>query len=224
MGKYAPPCIYKATSKTTGLSYIGQTTQGLHRRKLNHLKCINNNEGSSLFYTAMRCLGSNDFEWEILYEITDPYLTQEEIITILNSKEIEFIEKYDTLERGYNEREGGGNAVREDYSHLTQEEKEQIQKEKYSKKKRERHRIDLKRKQRIKEKHILNKEKINAAKRERHKNNEERLKRRRSYRNEYLRKYRAEHREELNKKQMIRKRERKILKEVMPDEVYDNRP
>ena len=152
MVKYAHPCIYKATSKTTGLSYIGQTTQGLHKRQLNHLKCINNNENHSAFYTALRSLGADDFEWGTLYEITDSSLTQIEIINILNKKEIEFIEKYDTLEKGYNKKLGGGNAIRENYSGLTQVEKEQLQKEKYSKKKRERHKTDLKRKQRIREK------------------------------------------------------------------------
>ena len=111
------PCIYKATSKTTGICYIGQTVRGLHIRKRQHLIDTKNHEHECDFHRAIRDLGENDFEWEIVFSIDSPKLSRKEIVSILNQKELELVPGRIEL----NERAGGGNYVRLDLSHLTAE-------------------------------------------------------------------------------------------------------
>lgn len=211
------PCIYKATSKTNGKSYIGQSKMGLKYRKEKHYQLIQQGKGiRNKFYRHVRIRGWNDFRWSVLYTIKNPNLTEEEILDRLNKKEIEYIQKYDTVNNGYNIRKGGGNKPRADYAGLTPDEKIKIQKEKYKVNKRERHREH--REERL-EKRRKRREEINRRKRERHQRPEvkaHRKARRSKYRPQYLKEYRALHKEELNEKQRIRKRNKRLKKEVMP--------
>lgn len=93
--------IYKATSKTTGKSYIGYTQQLLPRRMSNH-KCKALKGSTLYFHQAIQKYGWDDFEWEILFESWDNdfcHKVAEQLI----------IETWDSLENGYNLTVGGGN-------------------------------------------------------------------------------------------------------------------
>lgn len=87
--------IYKATNLINGKYYIGKTTQSLEKR-------INQHKGSSIkgkfsiFYSAIRKYGIENFKWEILAKCTN--------IETLNKLEIYFISK--NIE-GYNIGKGG---------------------------------------------------------------------------------------------------------------------
>lgn len=88
--------IYKATSKTTKMSYIGQA-KNFNTRKNQHLKATDYYD----FHRAIRELGSEDFCWEILEECADEKM---------NEREIYWIAYYDTYYNGYNMTKGGDNA------------------------------------------------------------------------------------------------------------------
>lgn len=91
--------IYKHTSKTTGLSYIGLTKFTLEQRLNEHIKeSLNNSE--NLFHKAIREFGIEDFESIILEDgISD--------LSILKEREIYWIEYYNTYKNGYNMTKGG---------------------------------------------------------------------------------------------------------------------
>lgn len=90
--------IYKATNIINGKSYIGQSIQTIEQRKTNHIRCALNN-ASQEFPTVLRKYGIDSFKWEILCEC--------ESIDELNKKEIFYIKKYDTKNKGYNMVNGG---------------------------------------------------------------------------------------------------------------------
>ena len=127
------PCIYKATSKTTGLSYIGQSTEGLYIRKAKHLKRFNRGEWSSKnkFYTAMKELGFEDFNWSILFTVENVNQPLQTIIDILNDKEKFYIKELNTLAEGYNYTQGGGHKIPKDYSGLSMSEKDKVKRAYY---------------------------------------------------------------------------------------------
>ena len=85
--------IYKFTSKTTGLSYIGKSID-IDRRYKEHRT---RNDGYT-FHNAIKEHGWDDFEFEIL-ELWSP----EE----LNEKEQYWIAFYNSYKNGYNETPGG---------------------------------------------------------------------------------------------------------------------
>jgi len=69
--------IYMATSKTTGKSYIGQTSRSLSIRKTEHSR---EKKSNSLFHNAIRKYGADDFIWQI--------------ITTVPNEELDFHEKF----------------------------------------------------------------------------------------------------------------------------------
>lgn len=90
--------IYKFTSKTTGLSYIGKSID-IERRYREH----RTKDDGYTFHNARKEHGWEDFEFEIL-EICNP----EE----LNQKEQYWIAFYNSYHNGYNETPGGeGNSM-----------------------------------------------------------------------------------------------------------------
>ena len=120
------PCIYKATSKTTGLSYIGQCRFGINRRKSQHIDRAFKKNRQTLFCTALRDLGIEDFEWSIL-ETVDPSLSPEMLQEQLNFLERHYVKVYNSYNNGYNMGPGGDGGVR--YKYATLEEKEQAWRE-----------------------------------------------------------------------------------------------
>lgn len=92
--------IYKAENKINGKVYIGQTVQGLSRRKTRHKYDSLNNIYDNFFYRAIRKYGFDNFEWSILCE-TD---SREK----LNALEKFYISAYRKITNVYNSNDGGG--------------------------------------------------------------------------------------------------------------------
>lgn len=86
--------IYRAVSKTTGLSYIGQT-KNLSNRILTHWY---GRKSGSKFHNAMLELGRDDFEWEVLEEVDESFSDE---------REQYWIKYYNSSEEGYNGDTGG---------------------------------------------------------------------------------------------------------------------
>lgn len=100
--------IYKATSKTTGKVYIGQSSQTLQDRINQHNSHAFNQQYNYHFHSAIRKYGANDFIYEI---IEDGIKTIEE----LNIREKYWIAQYDSYYNGYNSTFGGdGHQTRDD--------------------------------------------------------------------------------------------------------------
>ncbi len=103
MKKYC--IIYKATNKINGKSYIGQTINGLNKRKYNHEKESEYNNTSNVFHNAIRKYGNDAFEWEIISK-GFPYL-------FIDIFEMYWINYYNTYEGdGYNMTKGGNKPPR----------------------------------------------------------------------------------------------------------------
>ena len=88
--------IYKATCKTTGLCYIGQTVcykdrLVWHKRDMKYL--------NDKFHIALMTYGWEDFTWEIIEKCE---------VKMLNEREKYWIQYYDSFNNGYNSDSGGG--------------------------------------------------------------------------------------------------------------------
>ena len=87
--------IYKYTNKINGKQYIGQTIRTFESRHKDHLRA-----NSTYFDRALSKYGEDNFDWEIIYEASDA--------DELNQKEMELIQKHNTLSpNGYNVTLGG---------------------------------------------------------------------------------------------------------------------
>ena len=86
--------IYKATNVLTDECYIGQTTNTLHNRMVDHLYEAFNRLRKDKFHTALREFGANNFRWEQIASSNN--------YTNLYKKERELIIKYDSINFGYN--------------------------------------------------------------------------------------------------------------------------
>lgn len=95
--------IYKATCKTTGLCYIGQTVFPLEVRMNTHKENSKGRKGK--FYDAIRQYGWNDFIWETIDTVK---AEEPELTDTLNTKEIYWISVFDSFQNGYNGDKGGG--------------------------------------------------------------------------------------------------------------------
>lgn len=98
--------IYKYTSPS-GKSYIGQTVKE-NKRKAQHKRSAFNEMDAAYnapFHKAIRKYGWDSFKYEILYTIIDD--NEELVRDELNKREIYYIGKYNTLEKGYNCTIGG---------------------------------------------------------------------------------------------------------------------
>lgn len=97
--------IYKYTNKINGHCYIGQsiditTRQYSHKRSAYNEKSKDHN---SQFHQALRKYGLNNFDFEVVAELTPDEYTRE----TLNQLEKFFIKYYDSFHNGYNATEGG---------------------------------------------------------------------------------------------------------------------
>ena len=100
--------IYKATSKTTGKVYIGQSCQSLDKRMNQHLsRAMTNYDPNNHFHNAIRKYGFSDFSFEI---IEDNIIDNE----TLNEREKYWIEQYNSYYDGYNSTFGGDCGLRRD--------------------------------------------------------------------------------------------------------------
>jgi len=87
--------IYKATNKTNGMSYIGQTIHSLEHRKKEHIE-----RKGYYFHRAINKYGKENFEWEVL----EKFDFKEE----LDEMEFHYIMQYNSKSpNGYNLTFGG---------------------------------------------------------------------------------------------------------------------
>jgi group I intron endonuclease len=92
--------IYKIVNTINTKVYIGQTTRSIAARFKEHLRNCNTASKKSMhLYTAMNAYGKDNFSIELLEEAA----SQDE----LNEKEIYWINYYDSLNNGYNMKQGG---------------------------------------------------------------------------------------------------------------------
>lgn len=91
--------IYAITNSVNGKRYIGQSRQGLARRKGEHMHRFNLGERDHKLYQAMRKHGIENFTFEILCNaLRAEYLDDLEML---------FIERFNTFRNGYNMTCGG---------------------------------------------------------------------------------------------------------------------
>jgi len=91
--------IYIATNTINNKVYIGQTIQGLQKRKSQHIKNAVSKCDNMYFHKAIRKYGKDNFKWEVLVDCP---------ISDLNDQEIYWIKYWDSFgKRGYNSTIGG---------------------------------------------------------------------------------------------------------------------
>lgn len=95
--------IYKVTNQENGKIYIGQTIQTLNERKNKHYYKARQEEYTTHFINALRKYPEEVFIWEIIDEAE----TQE----ALDEKEKYWIAYYNSVEEGYNTKDGGQTIV-----------------------------------------------------------------------------------------------------------------
>ena len=91
--------IYKAQNTITGQIYVGATSQGIEQRRLDHIY-KSNQASATVFQEAIATFGIDAFTWNQI----DTASNQNE----LAEKEIQYIQKYDSFQLGYNLNKGGG--------------------------------------------------------------------------------------------------------------------
>lgn len=97
--------IYKFTNKINQHIYIGQSID-LQQRKNAHYSAAfnpNANDYNSQFHQAIRKYGIDNFDYEVIVEISPLEYTPQ----ILNELERYFIQYYNSYQNGYNATEGG---------------------------------------------------------------------------------------------------------------------
>lgn len=97
--------IYKITNLQNNKVYIGLTTQGLARRKGEHIYRLNSGERDHKLYNAMRKYGINSFSFESICSALLP--------EHLGELEQYFIKEYNSFNRGYNMTIGGDTVSQE---------------------------------------------------------------------------------------------------------------
>ena len=91
--------IYRIVNLVNGKSYVGQTRQGLARRKGEHIHRFNLGERDHKLYQAMRKHGIENFKFEVLCNCLKP--------EYLDEMERHFIAELNSFNRGYNMTCGG---------------------------------------------------------------------------------------------------------------------
>lgn len=86
--------IYKATNLITNECYIGQTTNTLHNRRVDHEYEAFKRNRKDKFHSALREFGCKNFKWEEIASSNNH--------TNLAKKEREMIIKHNSIEYGYN--------------------------------------------------------------------------------------------------------------------------
>jgi hypothetical protein len=100
--------IYSITNKNNGKKYIGQHCGDGDKRWRQHLRAAFEIETPGKLYNSMRSHGEDAWEYKV-EAVVNIELGQRE----LDRLEIYFINKYNSVENGYNVTYGGGGGVRE---------------------------------------------------------------------------------------------------------------
>lgn len=99
--------IYKISNNQNNKVYIGQTRIGINERWLQHLQSSDRyDKWKSYLHKSMKAYGKENFKIEKIEEIVCN--TEDELKTLLNEKEIYYIDFYNSLSpNGYNLTRGG---------------------------------------------------------------------------------------------------------------------
>ena len=108
--------IYKIINLITGKSYIGQTKRSLKWRWKKHYD--ERNQYDHHFCRALRLYSKDQWIIEILEEVSDS--------SLLNEREIYWIDYFDTYHNGYNSTLGGHEATRPKGFTLSEEHKKKL--------------------------------------------------------------------------------------------------
>lgn len=100
-------CVYMARSKTNNKVYIGKTQCMLQERIRNHKRDSRKNKCASKFYNHVNKYGWDDIEWSILLQLDSQSILSDSEKELLCSKEMEYIEFYDSINSGLNIMRGG---------------------------------------------------------------------------------------------------------------------
>lgn len=104
--------IYKITNKINDKIYIGQTARDIDSRYYEHKKCAENTNTNQPLYNAMRKYGVEAFKVELVEECDE---------SMLNDREIYYIDKYNSYKNGYNATLGGDGRPTTDYDQLAKD-------------------------------------------------------------------------------------------------------
>jgi group I intron endonuclease len=91
--------IYSITNNVNGKVYVGQSRQGLARRKGEHMHRFNRGERDHKLYLAMRKHGVENFRFDVLCHCLKP--------EYLDEMEACYIAQFNSFNRGYNMTCGG---------------------------------------------------------------------------------------------------------------------
>lgn len=97
--------IYKYTNKLNGKVYIGQTIHENARKNEHKCHAKSRPHTQSAFYNAIDKYGWDNFEYTVLKTVSAD--TMKELKSKLNPLEIEYIQKYNSYNNGYNNTLGG---------------------------------------------------------------------------------------------------------------------
>ena len=100
--------IYKFTHIETGRSYIGQTIQDPNQRRLEHIADSRYTTREYHFHNAIRKYGIDAFSFEVIAKASS--------LDELNLLEEKYIEKFDSINNGFNIRKAGGNKTHSEES------------------------------------------------------------------------------------------------------------
>jgi group I intron endonuclease len=100
--------IYKFTHIESGRSYIGQTIQDPNRRRLEHVCHSNHSPKTYHFHNALNLYSIDAFTFEVI--------ANAESLEELNSLETKYINQFDSINNGFNIRDGGGNKLHSEES------------------------------------------------------------------------------------------------------------
>lgn len=107
--------IYKVTNLIDGKIYIGKTEKTLEQRKSRHLYQVNNKQYNSIFHSAIRKYGQENFIWEIIDNCL--FIELEKF----------YIKKFNSkAPNGYNLTDGGEGMCGYSYGPLSDEHKKKI--------------------------------------------------------------------------------------------------
>jgi group I intron endonuclease len=95
--------IYKFTHIESGRSYIGQTIQDPNQRRLEHIADSRYTTKEYHFHNALRKYGINSFTFEVIANAAD--------LNELNLLEEQYVNRYDSINNGFNIRQAGSNKL-----------------------------------------------------------------------------------------------------------------
>ena len=110
--------IYKWTHIESGRCYIGQSTQDPNQRRLEHISHSRYSEKTYHFHNALRKYGIEAFTWEVLSHAKD--------IKKLNLLQEQYIQKFNSIDNGFNIRNGGNNKLHSIESKLRMSEAQKL--------------------------------------------------------------------------------------------------